>query len=99
MWASISSPAFIHSADPEEELTFFLEFADLQKADLREANLTNASTLTQHQLDQACVDDKTILPEGLTQSMCYSLERADFEIGVEACGRGDYDTVYENFGH
>ena len=42
-----------------------LEGAHLEKADLRGADLTGAINLTQAQLNQACVDDRTILPKGL----------------------------------
>ncbi len=41
--------------------------AHLEKADLREANLTGATSLTQAQLNQACADENTTLPEGLTR--------------------------------
>ncbi len=41
--------------------------ANLEKADLRGANLAGAKNLTQAQLNHACVDEKTILPEGLTR--------------------------------
>jgi len=39
--------------------------ASLQKANLFGANLDGATNLTQGQLDQACVDEATKLPEGL----------------------------------
>ena len=42
-----------------------LEGAHLERADLRWTNLTHATNLTQAQLDQACVDEHTLLPEGL----------------------------------
>jgi hypothetical protein len=42
-----------------------LQKAILVGANLQEADLTDVKNLTQAQLDQACVDDKTILPEGL----------------------------------
>ncbi len=41
--------------------------AHLQKANLEGANLRGAKNLTQAQLDPACVDEKTILPKGLTR--------------------------------
>ncbi len=42
-----------------------LWFAKLQGADLTDANLTKAIGLTQEQLDEACGDDKTKLPDDL----------------------------------
>ncbi len=39
--------------------------ADLQGADLRGADLTKAKNLTREQLDKACGDDKTKLPDDL----------------------------------
>ncbi len=39
--------------------------ADLQGADLRGADLTKAKNLTREQLDEACGDDKTKLPDDL----------------------------------
>ncbi len=42
-----------------------LSRTDLQRADLRGANLTRAIGLTQEQLDKACGDDKTTLPDYL----------------------------------
>jgi len=44
-----------------------LQEANLEKADLGGANLWGAKNLTQAQLNHACVDEKTILPEGLTR--------------------------------
>ncbi len=44
--------------------------ANLQEADLSGANLTEAKELTQLQLDQACGDEETKLPEGLTIETC-----------------------------
>ena len=41
--------------------------ANLSKADLRGANLTDVKNLTQAQLNQACVDEHTKLPKGLTR--------------------------------
>jgi hypothetical protein len=41
--------------------------ANLQQANLGEANLTDVKNFTQAQLDQACVDEHTKLPEGLTR--------------------------------
>jgi uncharacterized protein YjbI with pentapeptide repeats len=48
----------------------FLHSADLSEADLREADLRGALHLTQAQLDRACGDDKTQLPQGLTIRTC-----------------------------
>ena len=45
----------------------YLEKADLEGANLEKASLTGAINLTQAQLNQACVDEETILPEGLTR--------------------------------
>ena len=42
-----------------------LGLANLNGADLRGANLSGAKNLTQMQLDQACGDAHTNLPEGL----------------------------------
>jgi hypothetical protein len=42
-----------------------LQGADLQEAQLQGANLTAAQNLTQEQLNGACIDEHTILPEGL----------------------------------
>ena len=42
-----------------------LALANLNGADLRGANLSGAKNLTQMQLDQACGDAHTNLPEGL----------------------------------
>ncbi len=42
-----------------------LRDANLQGADLEEANLTNAEGLTREQLDEACGDDETKLPDYL----------------------------------
>ncbi len=39
--------------------------ADLFAADLQGANLTKAKNLTREQLDEACGDDKTKLPDDL----------------------------------
>ena len=44
--------------------------ANLQGADLRGANLTEVKELTQLQLDQACGDEETKLPDGLTIATC-----------------------------
>ena len=44
-----------------------LSGANLQQANLGEVNLTDVKNFTQAQLDQACVDDHTKLPEGLTR--------------------------------
>ena len=44
--------------------------ADLRGADLRGADLRGAKNLTQMQLDQACGDAHTKLPEGLTIKPC-----------------------------
>jgi uncharacterized protein YjbI with pentapeptide repeats len=43
---------------------------NLNGADLRGANLSGAKNLTQMQLDQACGDAHTKLPEGLTIKPC-----------------------------
>ena len=46
--------------------------ANLQEADLSRANLANTINLTQAQLNQACVDEDTKLPGGLTKPPpCY----------------------------
>jgi uncharacterized protein YjbI with pentapeptide repeats len=47
-----------------------LEEANLGGANLSGANLTKAKELTQKQLDQACGDEETKLPEGLTIATC-----------------------------
>jgi uncharacterized protein YjbI with pentapeptide repeats len=47
-----------------------LEFADLKGANLSGANLMGAVGLTQEQLDDACGDDKTKLPDNLTVRPC-----------------------------
>ena len=44
-----------------------LSGVNLQQANLGEANLTDVKNFTQAQLDQACVDEHTKLPEGLTR--------------------------------
>lgn len=44
--------------------------AMLNDADLRDADLTDAINLVQEQLDEACGDEKTKLPEGLTIPPC-----------------------------
>jgi len=44
-----------------------LSGANLQQANLGEDNLTDVKNLTQAQLNQACVDEDTTLPEGLTR--------------------------------
>ena len=41
--------------------------ANLQKADLYDADLTDVKNFTQAQLNEACVDERTKLPEGLTR--------------------------------
>ena len=43
-----------------------LQGANLQGAQLQEADLTTAQNLTQRQVNTACVDKNTKLPEGLT---------------------------------
>ncbi len=48
----------------------YLKKANLGDANLSGANLTEAKKLTQKQLDQACGDEKTKLPEGLTIATC-----------------------------
>ena len=42
----------------------------VNNANLQGANLTEAKELTQMQLDQACGDTETKLPEGLTIATC-----------------------------
>jgi uncharacterized protein YjbI with pentapeptide repeats len=42
-----------------------LQGANLQGAQLQEADLTTAQNLTQRQVNTACVDKNTKLPEGL----------------------------------
>ena len=42
-----------------------LQLAILQGAQLQEADLTTAQNLTQRQVNTACVDKNTKLPEGL----------------------------------
>ncbi len=61
--------AYLEEADLREAHLeeAILERAHLEKADLREANLTGATSLTQAQLNQACADENTTLPEGLTR--------------------------------
>jgi hypothetical protein len=44
-----------------------LQGANLGEAQLQEADLTGVENLTQDQLNTACIDDKTTLPEGLTR--------------------------------
>ncbi len=44
-----------------------LRGANLSKANLAGATLTNVKNLIQSQLNQACVDEDTTLPEGLTR--------------------------------
>ncbi|HMK22138.1 MAG TPA: pentapeptide repeat-containing protein, partial [Terriglobales bacterium] len=44
-----------------------LDAAELQKAGLQGANLALVTGLTQAQLDTACVDEQTKLPEGLSR--------------------------------
>ena len=44
--------------------------ANLQEANLQGANLQGARNLVQEQLDQACGDEKTQLPEGLEIKTC-----------------------------
>lgn len=43
---------------------------DLTNAILSEADIANATSLSQQQLDRACGDKNTRLPEGLTIPMC-----------------------------
>jgi uncharacterized protein YjbI with pentapeptide repeats len=47
-----------------------LRGADLSDADLRSAKLSGVRNLTQAQLDKACGDTNTKLPEGLTLNPC-----------------------------
>jgi hypothetical protein len=44
-----------------------LQGANLGEAQLQEADLTGVENLTQDQLNTACIDDQTTLPEGLTR--------------------------------
>jgi hypothetical protein len=44
-----------------------LDWAKLKDTSLLEADLTNVLNLTQAQLNQACVNKKTKLPEGLVR--------------------------------
>src|SRR5262249_39461225 len=48
----------------------YLDRADLTGADLSDTNLSGAKNLTQMQLDKACGNANTKLPEGLTIKMC-----------------------------
>lgn len=48
--------------------------ADLSGARLRAVDLTTAEFLTQRQLDGACGDDDTVLPEGLSVKTCIENE-------------------------
>ncbi len=52
-----------------------LSSAKLQEANLSRADLTGAKNLFQTQLDQACGDKKTKLPDGLTIEPCTALPR------------------------
>ena len=45
----------------------FLQYARLSGAQLQGADLTAVSDLTQDQIDKACLDENTQLPEGLTR--------------------------------
>ncbi len=56
------SAAVLHGAN--------LSQANLRGADLSAAKLSSARNLNQNQLDKACGDDKTQLPEGLTIKTC-----------------------------
>lgn len=49
-----------------------LSGAHLSGADLSGANLSSSRNLRQNQLDEACGNDKTRLPEGLTVEACHS---------------------------
>ena len=51
-----------------------LSGADFQGANLRGAKLTEAEHLTQQQLDEACGNKETRLPEGLTIETCLEEE-------------------------
>jgi hypothetical protein len=44
-----------------------LQQANLQRANLQRANLTGAKGVTQDQVNTACVDEHTQVPEGLTK--------------------------------
>ena len=48
----------------------YLGSANLSRTYLDDADLTDAVGLTQSQLDIACGDDKTLLPDGLTIKVC-----------------------------
>jgi|GraSoiStandDraft_5_1057265.scaffolds.fasta_scaffold190842_2 uncharacterized protein YjbI with pentapeptide repeats len=52
-----------------------LQGANLQGAQLQEADLTTAQNLTQRQVNTACVDKNTKLPEGLIIGVCVAMER------------------------
>jgi hypothetical protein len=46
------------------------EYSEIKGANLRWANLTGCEGLTQEQLDSACGNEKTKLPQGLTIKKC-----------------------------
>jgi uncharacterized protein YjbI with pentapeptide repeats len=58
LWKAQLQRAFLAEAQ--------LQGADLRHAQLQEANLTAVANLTQDQIDEACTDENTKLPEGLT---------------------------------
>ncbi|MGH7232948.1 MAG: pentapeptide repeat-containing protein, partial [Nitrospiraceae bacterium] len=67
---------------PEQDLTLLtnlqntdLTGALLKGADLRGADLSTARGLTQEQVNEACVDEHTVLPQGLKkQEICTKAE-------------------------
>ena len=65
-WANLRR-ADLRRADLKEAL---LQGADLKGAWLQGADLNNARWLTQEQLDKACGDEHTKLPDGLTIKPC-----------------------------
>lgn len=88
-----------------EEARFFraslqgvnFEHARIGKADLRFANLSNANLeqawgLTQKQLDEACGDEKTTLPEGLQIELCPGLDLSGRDLrGFEGLTQAQLD--------
>ena len=59
-----------------------LQGADLTGADLQGADLTNATGLTQERLDQACGNEETKLPSGLTVKPCPQQPALDGSAGA-----------------
>ena len=71
------SEAYLQGADLSEAYLVganlsraYLGSANLSRTYLDDADLTDAVGLTQSQLDIACGDDKTLLPDGLTIKVC-----------------------------